>query len=109
MVGVVLAVVVSILYIGSYLPKKQSVEFSPPSISSEELHAQWVSDVHRILNDIGQKPTTSHVEKAKNELLQLRVASQDKATHLSLVLALVAWQQGKSDAVQRVTDVLLTI
>lgn len=109
MVGIVLVVVVSILIAGSYLPKKQQSDVVLPSISTEELHTRWVGDVHRILDGLDKAPTASRIETAKNELLQLRVAAQDKATHLSLVLALVAWQQGKSDAVQRMTDLLLTL
>lgn len=109
MVGIVLCVVVTILYSASYLPNRNHGEVSPQIVSSEELHERWVRDVHVILDGLGKTATSDEIEVAKNALLQLRVSSQDKEMHLSMVLALIAWQQGKLDAMQRMVDILVTI
>lgn len=68
---------------------------SQPSVSSVERHREWRSKVENILNDYDR---TSNAAQARDGLLGLTVAPEDRDMHLKLVLAFQAVVDGASDA-----------
>ncbi len=107
MTAIALLLACAVLFVGSRLPAKLAstpARTSPtaepplPAVAPEVLHANWVRDVHADLDDLGASPSSEQLETAKQALLALRVSSVDRPMHLALVLAVVAWQQGKPGA-----------
>ena len=80
-----------------------------PTIDPIALHAQWVTQVHGILDDISATSTPDQVEGAKQALLQMRVTATDRQTHLALVLDLVAMQEGRPGAAALLAQTLATV
>ncbi len=107
-IGTILAVIVVYLSVLFFHPvPSSSPSLSPPpplsSVSISELHASWKTHVQSIIEPIlhTTSPSVKQVVAAKDKMLSLTVASQDRDTHLAIVMALLSMERGKSGAVDR--------
>ncbi len=61
-------------------------------------HLEWQTEIQAVANEVAQKPSVDRLRVLREELLQLRVTSEDRDVHLQFILALLALERGDANA-----------
>ncbi|MBI5654503.1 hypothetical protein HZC53_02530 [Candidatus Uhrbacteria bacterium] len=104
--AVLLAVVLVFLYMAWRQPYyiEGKVQIKPMDL--KQLHQDWMDEVARQTRGLGQDSDPDRIQSAVDSLLALRVASEDKDSHLKLVMALMALERREPGAWPKVQSVL---
>lgn len=100
-VAVLLLGLVSLIVWRSRSKTSLPVPIALPEISQSELHASWNREVEDALQQYKQD---KNALAARDRLLALRVAADDRETHLKLVLALQALTDKQRDGAVRLKE-----
>lgn len=104
LVGAVYLVVYSKLSVS----KLEQGTISQPSVESD-LHTSWLIQVRSIMSDLSTITTPTQAEEMQHSLLELRVAGQDRETHLQLVLLLGDLERGDTQALEKIESILSSL
>jgi hypothetical protein len=102
--GILMAVALIVLAVFGVMALRRP----PPEVPFEPLQAStaWSSFVREQVATLASTASSAQIHDVRESLQQLRVASEDREIHLSLVLALLAWEQGQDGAETRVRTIL---
>lgn len=74
----------------------------PSALSVGELHANWQQQVAASIGPLlSSQPSPGQITQAKNTLLYLRIAPQDRDADLALVMALLSLERNEAGAMDR--------
>lgn len=104
--SVLLVVVLIFLYMAWRQPFYIEGKIQIKPMELKQLHQVWMDEVARQTRDLGQDSDSDRIQSAVDSLLALRVASEDKDSHLKLVMALMALERREPGAWPKVQSVL---
>lgn len=79
----------------------------PPGAKSFDpvrAHEEWRSEVRTMTEHLDERSPPDDARRARERLLLLRVAAEDRDAHLRVILALVALERGETDALRRLRE-----
>jgi len=104
LVGAVYLVVYSKLSVS----KLEQGTISQPSVESD-LHTSWLIQARSIMSGLSTMTTPTQAGEMQRSLLELRVAGQDRETHLQLVLLLGDLERGDTQALEKIESILSSL
>lgn len=77
-----------------------------PSFDAVTAHATWARQAVELTANLNENSKPDEIRAVREELLLLRVATQDRAAHLELILSLSALERGEAGAASRLHAVV---
>ncbi len=69
-----------------------------PPFDGASAHAQWTSYVSSTILMLPATASIVDIQRAREGLVALTIPGSDREVHFSLVMALLAWERGETDA-----------
>lgn len=94
-----LTLVLSVLVAGGFWLRPTAGTFDPV-----RAHEEWRNEVRTMTDGLDERSPADDVRRARERLLLLRVAAEDRDAHLRIILALVALERGEEGALRRLRE-----
>jgi hypothetical protein len=98
LIGCSIALLFTLMWLRRPLPVKP---FNP-----DEAHAAWVHVISEQVAPLTPEASVDQIRQAREAVSALNVRAEDKELHLSLVLALMRWEQRDTQAPAQVGDIV---
>ncbi len=97
LIGAIIALTFTLMWLRRPIPVKP--------FNAEESHQAWATLIQQEIATLPLDASPERLRQAREKVSALTVRSEDKDVHLSLVLALMRWEQQDAQAPAQVLDI----